>query len=108
MIITDDTPKSPVKASTPLLSGASGSGAPPAYVPRDGAGPTPINAVQAPYAAYQPVYTQQRGGGHQSAGRRFCLAFLVAFGIWILASALLGSIIDEGVSLKPSCVQNVS
>ncbi|KAJ7125371.1 hypothetical protein C8R44DRAFT_619533 [Mycena epipterygia] len=100
MIITDNTPKSPVKASTPLLSGASGSAAPPAYAPRDGAGPTPINAVQAPYAVHQPVYTQQRGGGHQSAGRRFCLAFLVAFGIWILASALLGSIVDERPRLQ--------
>ncbi|KAJ7750100.1 hypothetical protein DFH07DRAFT_550660 [Mycena maculata] len=90
MIITDDTPQSPTSpdkasASTPLLSGASGSGAPPpAYVPRE-TGPTPIGTV------YQPVYGQRR----ESAARRFCLAFLIAFGIWILASALLGSIVDR-------------
>ncbi|KAJ7496621.1 hypothetical protein FB451DRAFT_1208265 [Mycena latifolia] len=93
MIITDNAPKTPPKASTPLLSGASGSGVPPpAYAPH-APGPTPIVAAQVPYAVYQPGYPQQR---EQSAGKRFLKAFLVAFGIWILASALLGSILDEG------------
>ncbi|KAJ7478593.1 hypothetical protein B0H11DRAFT_2027937 [Mycena galericulata] len=93
MIITDDSPQSPIKASTPLLTGASGSGVPPpAYVPRE-AGPTPIGAAQARYPVYEPVYPQPR----QSAARRFFLAFLTAFGIWLLVSALLGSIFDHSV-----------
>ncbi|KAJ7672082.1 hypothetical protein B0H17DRAFT_1141245 [Mycena rosella] len=76
MIIGDtDAPAGPPKASTPLLCG---SAAPPDYAPR-GTGPTPTGAVQ---VLYQPVYPQQRA------------AFPVAFGIWILASALLWSIID--------------
>lgn len=96
MIITDNTPQSPVKDSAPLLGGASGSGAPPpAYSAARDAGPTPIGAAGAPYPVYPTVYAQPR----ESAARRFCMAFLVAFGIWILASALLGSILDNTVSL---------
>ncbi|KAJ7099363.1 hypothetical protein B0H15DRAFT_819979 [Mycena belliarum] len=91
MIITGDAPKSP-KASTPLLNDAGGSGAPPpAYAPRS---PPPVALGQAPYRVYQPAYPQQRTG--TSAARRFCVAFLVALGIWILMSVLLGSIFDRG------------
>ncbi|KAJ7647891.1 hypothetical protein FB45DRAFT_894691 [Roridomyces roridus] len=93
MIITDDeTPSSPDKGSvtTPLLGNASTSAtAPPAYTPRQN-GPAPIGTAQAPYPNH--VFVERR----QSAGHRFCRAFLVAFGIWILASALLGSILDNG------------
>ncbi|KAJ6593222.1 hypothetical protein B0H19DRAFT_1089436 [Mycena capillaripes] len=86
MIVTENTPKSPAKASTPLLGDASGPSAPPAYAP----GPSPIGSAQVPYTVYQPVYTQRREG--EPAGKRFCKAFLVAIGVWILASALFGSI----------------
>ncbi|KAF7362448.1 hypothetical protein MVEN_00592400 [Mycena venus] len=98
MIITDNTPQSPVKDSsqtTPLLGDASGSNPPPAYStpPPTQAGPTPIGNT---YAAYQPVYTPGQLRLGESAGQRFCKAFLVAFGVWILASALLGSITASG------------
>ncbi|KAJ7645902.1 hypothetical protein DFH06DRAFT_579466 [Mycena polygramma] len=102
MIITEDTPQSPGKdSSTPLLGGAGGSSAsaPPAYAPR-GAGPSPLGSSQVPYTPYQPVHTQpahtQRREG-ESAGQRFCKAFLVAFGVWILLTMLFGSIADSGV-----------
>ncbi|KAJ7133735.1 hypothetical protein C8R43DRAFT_956583 [Mycena crocata] len=102
MIVTEETPQSPAKDSdsTPLLGGGgpSGSGAPPAYAPRD-SGPTPIAAPQAPYVVHQPVYHQRQVGGQSAAGR-FCRAFLVAFGIWILLSALVGSIADTGVRIQ--------
>ncbi|KAF7350932.1 hypothetical protein MSAN_01655300 [Mycena sanguinolenta] len=98
MIITDNTPKSPVKDSTPLLGDASASNAPPAYAPPR-ADPTPIGNTQIPYVVYQPVYTQQGQQGQrrteEPAGRRFCKAFLIAFGIWLLVSALFGSITAE-------------
>ncbi|KAJ6497451.1 hypothetical protein C8R45DRAFT_1093826 [Mycena sanguinolenta] len=95
MIITDNTPKSPVKDSTPLLGDASGSNAPPAYTPPR-AGPTPIGNTQIPYAVYQPVYTQQgQRRTEEPAGQRFCKALLVAFGIWLLVSALFGSLTVE-------------
>ncbi|KAJ6578912.1 hypothetical protein DFH09DRAFT_349821 [Mycena vulgaris] len=97
MIINENAPKSPVKDSTPLLGGASGSSPPPAYASRD-AGPTPISTAQVPYAVYQPAYTQPRVG--ESAARRFCMAFLVALGIWFLASALLGSIVGGDVHIQ--------
>ncbi|KAJ7270173.1 hypothetical protein B0H12DRAFT_827771 [Mycena haematopus] len=94
MIITDDSPKSPVKDSTPLLGDASGSNAPPAYTPPR-AEPTPIGNTQIPYAVYQPVYTQDQRRTGESAGQRFCKASLVAFGVWILVSALFGSLTVE-------------
>ncbi|KAJ7033399.1 hypothetical protein C8F04DRAFT_1104620 [Mycena alexandri] len=93
MIVTDNSPKSPDKASTPLLGGAGGSGGPPAYEPRGG-GPSPIGGAQVPYTAvYQPIHAQQREG--ESAGKRFFKAFLVALGIWFLVSALVGSVVDD-------------
>ncbi|KAJ7768680.1 hypothetical protein DFH07DRAFT_807582 [Mycena maculata] len=91
MIITENTPPSPVKASTPLLGGADGSGSgttQPAYAP-----PT-SGAVRAPYFVNQPSYGQQR---ESSAARRFCFAFLFAIGIWLLVSTLLGSIFRVSV-----------
>ncbi|KAF8161729.1 hypothetical protein K438DRAFT_1942246 [Mycena galopus ATCC 62051] len=101
MIITDTTPKSPAKDSAPLLGGASGSNAPPAYTPPQ-AGPTPIGNNQIPYAVYQPAYTQSQPQGQQrigeSAGRRFCKALLVAFGLWILLSALFGSFTSKSLN----------
>ncbi|KAJ7180577.1 hypothetical protein C8R46DRAFT_587094 [Mycena filopes] len=97
MIITDNAPKSPAKASTPLIGDASGSGAPPAYVPREG-GPSPIGSSQVPYTVYQPAYTQQRAG--ESAGKRFFKALLVALGIWFLVSALVGSVVDDRYSIQ--------
>ncbi|KAF7350922.1 hypothetical protein MSAN_01654300 [Mycena sanguinolenta] len=85
MIITDDGPKSPVGDSTPLLGDASASNAPPAYTPPPRADPTPIGNTQIPYAVYQPIYAQQgQRRTKEPAGRRFCKAFLVAFGIWAL------------------------
>ncbi|KAJ7350783.1 hypothetical protein DFH08DRAFT_695449 [Mycena albidolilacea] len=101
MIVTEDTPRSPTKSdsTTPLLGNASGSNPPPAYSPPAGpahAGPTPIG-TQIPYAPYQPAYTpaQQRRVG-EPAGPRFWKAFFVAFGVWLLATALFGSIADSG------------
>ncbi|KAJ6497441.1 hypothetical protein C8R45DRAFT_1072023 [Mycena sanguinolenta] len=85
MIITDNGPKSPVGDSTPLLGDARVSNAPPAYTPPPLADPTPIGNTQIPYTVYQPVYTQQgQRRTKEPAGRRFCKAFLVAFGIWAL------------------------
>ncbi|KAJ7798637.1 hypothetical protein B0H14DRAFT_3492331 [Mycena olivaceomarginata] len=101
MIVTEDTPNSPTKSdsTTPLLGNASGSNPPPAYSPPAGparAGPTPIG-TQIPYAPYQPAYTpgQQRRVG-EPAGPRFWKAFFVAFGVWLLATALFGSMADSG------------
>ncbi|KAJ6497443.1 hypothetical protein C8R45DRAFT_1072025 [Mycena sanguinolenta] len=83
MIITDNGPKSPVGDSTPLLGDARVSNAPPAYTPPPRADPTPIGNTQIPYTVYQPVYTQQgQRRTKEPAGRQFCKAFLVAFGIW--------------------------
>ncbi|KAF7350924.1 hypothetical protein MSAN_01654500 [Mycena sanguinolenta] len=84
-MIINNGPKSPVGDSTPLLGDASATNSPPAYTPQPRADPTPIGDTQIPYAVYQPVHTQQgrqRRTG-ESAGRRFCEAFLVAFGIWV-------------------------
>ncbi|KAJ6491613.1 hypothetical protein C8R47DRAFT_1070639 [Mycena vitilis] len=98
MIVTEDSPQSPVKdSSTPLLGGAGASSAPPAYAPR-GAGLSP-GSSQVPYTPYQPTHAQpthtlRREG--ESAGQRFCKAFLIAFGVWILLTMLFGSIADSG------------
>ncbi|KAJ7672069.1 hypothetical protein B0H17DRAFT_1084332 [Mycena rosella] len=75
MITPHNAPKSPPKASTPLLNG--GAAAPP-YAPTT-------------YAVYPSPYAQKRVGQGQSAVRRMCLAILAAVGLWFLASALLGS-----------------
>ncbi|KAJ6497439.1 hypothetical protein C8R45DRAFT_127122 [Mycena sanguinolenta] len=92
-MIIPDNPKSPVEASTPLLAEAVGPNAPPAYTPLPRAGPTPIWDPQIPYAVYRPVHMQQdQRRTRKSAGRRFCKAFLVAFGVWLLAFALYGSL----------------
>jgi hypothetical protein len=98
MIITEPAPKSPDKTTTPLLGGAGGSGAPPPYAPSGSAqaGPTPIGAPHVAYGHYQAAYTTPRGGQHGSACRRFTLAFLMALGIWVLLSTLLGSIVVDG------------
>ncbi|KAJ7198498.1 hypothetical protein GGX14DRAFT_469498 [Mycena pura] len=94
MIITESAPKMPPKSSTPLLGASSGSGVPPpAYTARD----APVGAAHAgPQAAiYQPVYPQPQLVG-ESAGRRFFKAFMVALGLWLLASALVTSVVDDG------------
>ncbi|KAF7289248.1 hypothetical protein MIND_01386300 [Mycena indigotica] len=86
MIVTESTPKTPPKSNTPLLGESS---APPAYAPRG-----PSAGPSGPYIVYQqqPLYPQRPP---QSAGKRFLKAFLVAVGIWVLASALLGSIFSS-------------
>ncbi|KAF7350919.1 hypothetical protein MSAN_01654000 [Mycena sanguinolenta] len=94
-MIIPDTPKSPVEDSTPLLGEAvdNGPNAPPAYTPLPRAAPMPIWDTQIPYGVYQSVHTQQdRQRTRKSAGLRFCMAFLVAFGVWLLVLALFGSL----------------
>ncbi|KAF7295951.1 hypothetical protein MKEN_01409600 [Mycena kentingensis (nom. inval.)] len=89
MIVTDSTPKTPPKSTTPLLGEASGAAPPPAYAPRVAA-PPPVPIAS--YQGYQPVapsaYPQRP---RQSAAKRFCKTLIVALGVWLLASALFGS-----------------
>ncbi|KAJ7072855.1 hypothetical protein C8F01DRAFT_262988 [Mycena amicta] len=96
MIVTENTPKTPPKSTTPLLGESSV--APPAYAP-------PVAGRSGPYIVYQqPAYPPRPT---ESAGARFLKAFVVAVGIWLLASALLGSIFSTRVSFFVTAVMYI-
>ncbi|CAK5279697.1 unnamed protein product [Mycena citricolor] len=99
MIITEDTPASPVKATTPLLpntaNGASGSAPPPAYSARQPGAPSPPGPIY--YQAVYPTPNAMQSSPPEPTWKRFAKAFVVAVLIWSLFGALVRSMSEKSL-----------